>query len=75
MNFGSYHALVIGNNSYRQLPPLRSAVDDATDVVKILRDQYQFKTTMLTDASRYQIISAVNDLREKLTSKDNLLIY
>ena len=75
MNFDSYHALVIGNNSYRQLPPLRTAVDDATDVAKILRDQCQFKTTVLTDASRYQILSALNDLREKLTSKDNLLIY
>jgi hypothetical protein len=30
---------------------------------------------VLTDASRYQILSALNDLREKLTSKDNLLIY
>ena len=75
LNFGSYHALVIGNNSYGQLPALRTAVDDATDVAKILTDQYQFKTTVLTNASRYQILSALNDLREKLTSKDNLLIY
>lgn len=75
LNFGSYHALVIGNINYRQLPPLRTAVDDATEVAKILRDQYQFKATVLTNATRYQILSALNDLREKLTSKDNLLIY
>jgi hypothetical protein len=39
-NFGSYHALVIGNIDYPQLPPLRTAVDDATEIAKILRDQY-----------------------------------
>jgi hypothetical protein len=32
--------------THRQLPTLRTAVDDATDVAKILRDQYQFKTTV-----------------------------
>ena len=72
-NFGSYHALVISNIDYRQLPPLRTAVDDATEIAKILRDQYRFKTTVLTNATRYQILSALNDLREKLTSKVNLL--
>ena len=75
VNFGTYHALVIGNINYRQLPSLRTAADDATEVAKILRDRYQFKTTLLIDATRYQILSALNDLREKLTSKDNLLIY
>jgi hypothetical protein len=30
---------------------------------------------VLLDADRYQILSALNELREKLTSEDNLLIY
>src|SRR5215467_1369993 len=75
LNVGNYHALVIGNINYRRLPSLRTAGDDATEVAKILRDQYQFKTTVLTDVTRYQLLSALNDLREKLTTKDNLLIY
>ena len=75
LSFGSYHALVIGNNAYRQLAPLRTAVNDAREVAKILREQYRFEVTLLTNANRYEILSALNALQQKLTSKDNLLIY
>ena len=75
LSFGTYHALVIGNNTYRQLPPLRTAVNDAQEVAKILRERYRFNVTLLTNATRYELLSALNTLREKLTSKDNLLIY
>lgn len=75
LSLGTYHALVIGNNAYRQMPPLRTAVTDAGEVAKILRERYRFNVTLLTNATRYEILSALNTLREKLTSKDNLLIY
>lgn len=73
--FGNYHALVIGNNNYRQLKKLRTAVYDAREVARILDTNYGFKVTLLLDADRYQILSALNQLRETLTEKDNLLIY
>jgi Caspase domain/Sel1 repeat len=75
VSLGNYHALVIGNNAYRQLPPLRTAVGDAQAVARVLREQYKFQVMLLTDATRYQILSALNVLREKLNSTDNLLIY
>jgi hypothetical protein len=74
-SFGNYHALVIGNNNYRQIRKLRTAVNDAREVAAILEKNYGFKVTLLLDADRYQILSAMNSLRERLNEKDNLLIY
>jgi hypothetical protein len=73
--FGRYHALIIGNNAYRHLQALETAVHDARTVDEILRSRYGFKTTLLVNADRYQLLSALNKLREQLNEGDNLLIY
>ncbi|MBW9256437.1 MAG: caspase family protein [Candidatus Thiodiazotropha sp. (ex. Lucinisca nassula)] len=75
VDFGEYHALVIGNNQYSSFPNLVSASTDAQQTAELLRDKYGFKTTVLMDATRYDMLSALNKLREELTDKDNLLIY
>ena len=75
VKFGDYYALVIGNNQYTKLPRLETAITDATEVGAVLRRRYGFKVTTLTDATRYEILSALNDLRGKLTEDDNLLIF
>jgi Caspase domain/Sel1 repeat len=72
---GSYHALVVGNEDYRVLPRLATAVTDARLVAQTLGQEYGFKVVVLTNASRYDILIAFNDLRQRLTDKDNLLIY
>lgn len=73
--FGRYHALVIGNNAYQHLPPLEMAVKDARVLGELLEREYGFEVTLLIDATRYDILSALNRLRERLTEDDNLLIY
>jgi hypothetical protein len=73
--FGNYHALVIGNGAYRYLPKLDTAVADADAVAAILRDQYHFDVTLIRNATRYDILSALNRMRADLTEDDNLLIY
>lgn len=75
IDFGRYHALVIGNNGYRHMPRLRTAIHDAEVMSRLLRERYGFEVTLLRDADRYAILSALNDLRERLTPDDNLLIY
>ena len=75
VDFGDYHALVIGIDNYRNLPHLTTAVSDAEAVSDLLQGKYGFKVTKLLNATRYDILSALNDLREQLTSDDNLLIY
>lgn len=75
VDFGNYHALVIGNNDYRTLPDLATPINDATELARLLQQRYGFKTTVLMNADRYQVLSALNTLRETLTANDNLLIY
>ena len=75
IEFGRYHALVIGNNAYRHIKPLRTAVNDARAVADLLRGSYGFRVTLLTDATREKILSALGKMRRQLTGGDNLLIY
>ncbi|MGF1612727.1 MAG: caspase family protein [Gammaproteobacteria bacterium] len=75
VEFGDYHALVIGNNEYLHMPNLSTAANDARAVGQVLRDKYRFKTEVLVNADRYSILSALNRYRETLTENDNLLIY
>ncbi len=73
--FGTYHALVIGNGAYRHLPRLKTAKADAEAVARVLRDRYGFHVTLIRDATRYDILSALNTMRAELTDRDNLLVY
>jgi hypothetical protein len=72
---GSYFALVIGNNAYTSLPRLQTAESDAREVAALLRDSYGFDTTLLTNATRAQIVSALSSYRGKLKPDASLLIY
>ena len=72
---GQYHALVIGNDHYRQWTPLNTAVADATAVAKVLQDQYGFHVRLLKDSSRKEILQALNDYRKTLSERDDLLVY
>jgi TPR repeat protein len=75
VDFGSFHALIIGNNKYKNLPQLETAVADATVIADVLRDSYGFKVKLLTDATRADIVIALDGYRKTLTDKDNILIY
>ncbi len=73
--FGRYHALVIGNGAYSALPPLATAVADARAVAGVLASRYGFEVQLLLDATRFDIMRALNGLRESLDADDNLLVY
>jgi len=73
--FGTYHALVIGNNDYTKMRRLKTAVTDAQEVARVLEKEYGYRVTLLLNADRYKMLSALNEMREKLTEKDNLLLY
>ncbi len=75
VDFGNYYALIIGNNNYPELTDLRSAENDAVAIESILRNKYGFKTELLLNATRADLLSALDSLRKTLTRKDNLLIY
>lgn len=75
IDFGSYHALLIGNEKYAHLPSLDTPIGDIREIDALLRKKYNFKTTILTNANRYDILSVLNKLRGELTERTNLLIY
>jgi hypothetical protein len=75
IDFGEFHALLIGNEEYEQLPNLQTPKNDIKVLGDILRDRYGFDTTVIEDGSREQIMDSMYELLGKLDSEDNLLIY
>lgn len=75
LEFGRYFALVIGNQQYNKIEPLQTPINDAVDIAGLLRDKYGFEVTVLLNATNIEVMEAINDLNQKLTDEDNLLIY
>jgi tetratricopeptide (TPR) repeat protein len=75
VNFGQYHALIIGNNRYNNLPKLLTAENDAQSVAKLLKKNYSFHINLILNATRYTVMTELSRLRRELTPTDNLLIY
>ena len=75
LNTKNYYALIIGDDDFRYWPHIDNAVGDARSIEQELSTHYGFKTTLLVNATRDQILGAFNDLRQKMTPDDNLLIY
>jgi len=77
LRLGNNYAVIIGNNTYQDpsYQTLKSAASDATAVSQVLKARYGFQTSLLLNASRLEILTALNTMREKLGPDDNLLIY
>ena len=75
ISFGKYHAIVIGNNNYQYIPKLNTAVNDAVAVDKILKEKYGFKTKLILNGTRRDILIEFDKYRSVLESNENLLIY
>lgn len=76
VDFGRYHALVIGNQAYRHLPALKTPTADAEAIAEMLRRDYGFASVvLLKDVTRTEIIRALDEFRRTLIENDNLLIY
>ena len=80
LNKGTYRALIIGNNDYKdpkkQWLPLKTAISDASALAKLLEKDYGFKDTiLLKNATRKTILRAINDLTKKTQANDSVLVY
>lgn len=70
-----FFALVIGNNKYQKLKPLENSVNDATEVGRILKERYGFQVKLLIDATKEEIMDALQ-LHERITDENSsFLIY
>jgi len=77
---GKYRAIIIGNNQYEDITavwkPLKTAISDAESVAKILKQDYGFSDVVLMrNATRRQILLALNDLRQRVKKEDSVLMY
>lgn len=72
---GRYLALVIGNEQYRDFSRLKTPVADAHAVAALLGRDYGFTVTVLVNATRYQLVSALSQIRQQATAEDSVLIY
>ena len=75
VKFGRYHALVIGVQHYTSYDPLKTPLDDAKAVARVLADRYGFQTTTLLDADFSTIVGGIVDLSTRIGPDDNVLIY
>ena len=75
VKLGKYYALIVGNDTYTAYPALKSAGGDAKAIAGVLKTRYGYDTRLLTNANRFEILSALNDMREQLKPEDNLLVY
>ena len=73
--FGEFHALIIGNDKYQYQQNLRTAVADAITIEQVLSTQYGYKTTLLLNATRKDILSTLYTLQNELDGTKNLLVY
>jgi len=77
---GKYRAIVIGNNAYSDPKqvwrPLKTAINDAEAVAKLLKENYGFSDVdLIKNGTRRRILSALNDLRARVKKEDSVLVY
>lgn len=76
IQFGNYHALVIGNNKYAgDLPVLETAERDARAIADVLQSDYGFDVDLLVNAGHDEIVNALETKSSEMREDDNLLIY
>jgi uncharacterized protein involved in exopolysaccharide biosynthesis len=74
-DLGRYHALLIANEKYENLPSLTTPISDAREIERLLTERYGFEVRVLTNATDDMIMRALHDYSNSMTTRDNLLIY
>lgn len=76
---GTYRALIIGINDYRdnRIPDLKTAVNDAVALGEILREKYGFQVVTILDgkATRKAVYNKLRELASNAEPDDSVLIY
>lgn len=77
---GHNYLLLIGIDHYTHFPKLENAVADTQALKTILHEKYRFEADYTVElyneeATRANILSAIDRLTERIGPKDNLMIY
>jgi hypothetical protein len=69
-------AILIGNNGYKKpIPELETPIADVGKTADILKERFGFEVKVLKDASKSQIIEALNRVAEEATPEDSVLLF
>ena len=79
-NESNYYGLIIGVNKYRDkdITDLENPINDAEMLLQTLVEDYQFREEnikLIKDATRDDIVRSLDELANKVTPNDNLLIF
>ena len=74
-SLGRYHALLIANENYVNMPPLSTPIRDAFELEKLLITRYGFSVEVMTNATDDEVMRKLHEYANSLTPEDNLLIY
>lgn len=72
---GKRFALVVANQQYQHWPKLDTPRADAQAVTDVLKQRFGFQVTLLQDATRQQLLSALNKLRQQVGPQDQVVVY
>lgn len=75
INFGKYYALVIGIENYNNMSNLDTPINDIESISTLLETQYGFTVEKVVNADNISIMEAINNLNQRLSEEDNLLIF
>ncbi len=76
LTLGVRRALLIGNQTYREFPRLETPQADIDAIARLLGKHYGFSDVVrLTNATRYEMLSALSALRLRSSVDDQVLIY
>lgn len=75
VNFGKYIVLIVANQSYENLTDLSTPRSDASIIGKVLASRFGAEVEYLFDATRIDLLSALNKYRRELMPTDNFILY
>ncbi len=78
LSIGKKYAVIIGINNYKNgIDSLKTPVNDAKEVAKVLQNSYGFETILLTDSSatKDNILETIENIAKKTKANDQMIIY
>ena len=75
IDFGRYVVLIVANQSYENLTELSTPRADAAMIGQALTSRFDAEVEYLFDATRIDLLSALNKYRRELMPTDNFILY
>jgi len=69
-------ALLVGNNDHKHpIPRLETPIADVSSIASVLRSRFDYETQVISNASKGQIIEALNQIAQEARPEDSVLLF